>query len=62
MQFTDPAVPHVSSLDVSVWDPWHFGANPDPRICTFDWWMQIQDAQQHTDPADQHPDVDPAHR
>jgi hypothetical protein len=26
----------------SVGDPWHFGADPDPRIRTSDFWIRIQ--------------------
>ncbi len=31
-----------SVAQASVGDPWHFSADPDPRICTSDFWIQIQ--------------------
>ncbi len=27
----------------SVGDPWHFGADPDPRICISDLWIRIRE-------------------
>ncbi len=41
-------------ISTSVGDPWHFGADPDPRICTYLWLMDPDLA------SDQDPTPDPS--
>ncbi len=36
---------HINSFDSSVGYPWHFGADPDPRIRTSDCWIRMREAQ-----------------